>query len=93
LNPSILFDNDDEIELPTWPSYLNQDSDPIDELVEPFSEINLTDYNEENSGIEGLDPKWYAKTLFIYTPYNVKGIYAYLEFLEKNEDIISSPSR
>jgi hypothetical protein len=59
--------------------------------VEPFSKTNLTDYNEENSGIKGLDPKWYAKTPFIHTLYNVKGIYAHSEFLEKNEDIISSP--
>jgi hypothetical protein len=26
-------------------------------------------------------------------PYNVKSIFAHSEFLEKNEDIISSPSR
>jgi hypothetical protein len=81
------------MELLTWPSCLNQDSDPIDELVEPFLETNLTDYGEENSGIEGLDPRWYAKTPFMHTPYGVKGIYAHLEFLEKNEDIMSSPSR
>jgi hypothetical protein len=61
--------------------------------VKPFLKINLIDYNEENLRIEGLNPKWYAKTLFIYTPYNAKGIYAYLEFLEKNENIILSPSR
>jgi hypothetical protein len=64
-----------------------------DELVEPFSKINLTDYSEENSGIEGLNTKWYAKTPFMHTPYSVKGIYAHLKFLEKNEDIMSSPSR
>ena len=64
-----------------------------DELVEPFSKINLTDYSEENSGIEGLDTRWYAKTPFMHTPYSTRGIYAHSEFLEKNEDIMSSPSR
>jgi hypothetical protein len=27
------------------------------------------------------------------TPYGIKGIFAHSEFLEKNEDIMSSPSR
>ena len=57
MNPGILFDNDNEMELLTWPFCLNQDLDPIDELVEPFLETNLTDYSEENLGIEGLDPR------------------------------------
>ena len=81
------------MELLTWPFCLNQDLDPIDELVEPFLETNLTDYSEENLGIEGLDPRQYTKTPFIHTLYSIKGIYAHLEFLEKNEDIISSPQR
>jgi hypothetical protein len=82
-----------DIELPPLPPLPVIDSDMTDELVEPFSETNLTDYGEENSGIEGLDPRWYAKTQFMSTPYGAKGIFAHSEFLEKNEDIMSSPSR
>ena len=83
------------MELLPWPPGPNQDlnmTDITDKLVEPFLKTNLADYSEENSGIEGLDSRWYVKTPFMYTPYSARGIYAHLEFLEKNEDIISSPS-
>lgn len=49
-------------------------------LIKPFLETNLTDYNKKNLRIKGLNPRWYIKTLFIYTLYNTKGIFAYLEF-------------
>jgi hypothetical protein len=67
--------------------------DPTDDLIEPLLETNLTDYGEENSGIQGLDPRWYAKTPFMNTPYGSKGIFAHSEFLEKHKDEMSSPSR
>jgi hypothetical protein len=94
--PHDWYDYDSDIELPPLPllpGISNEPSDMTDELVEPFLETNLTDYGEENSGIEGLDLKWYAKTQFMSTLYGVKGIFAHSEFLEKNKDIMSLPSR
>ncbi|KAH8745610.1 hypothetical protein BGZ57DRAFT_862457 [Hyaloscypha finlandica] len=59
----------------------------------PFSEARLTDYGEENSGIRGLDDRWYTRTPFFQTPYGAKGIYEHATFLEKYEEEMSSPSR
>jgi hypothetical protein len=49
--------SDDEIELPPLNQAQNQSTDDTDDLIQPFSETNITDYSEENSGIEGLDPR------------------------------------
>jgi hypothetical protein len=71
----------------------NEIGNTADDLVEPFSEARLTDYGEENSGIRGLDNRWYTRIPFFQIPYGAKGIYEHATFLEKYEDEISSPSR
>jgi hypothetical protein len=85
--------SNDEIELPLLNQALNQSTDDTDDLIQPFSETNITDYGEENSGIEGLNPRWYTKTVFMQTPYGAQGIFAHADFLERYEDTMSSPSR
>jgi hypothetical protein len=89
-------DDEDDLELPLLPRALeieNEIGNTADDLVEPFSEARLTDYGEENSGIRGLDDRWYTRTPFFQTPYGAKGIYEHATFLEKYEDEMSSPSR
>jgi len=87
-------DSSDEVELPLLPrsSTPNQDQDELDTLELQIRSC-LTDYREEESGIQGYDKRWYAKTPFVSTPYGAKGIYAHAEFLEKHEKELSSPSR
>jgi hypothetical protein len=45
------------MELPPLNQAQNQSIDDTDDLIQPFSETNITDYGEENSGIKGLDPR------------------------------------
>ncbi|KAE8454370.1 hypothetical protein EG329_005295 [Mollisiaceae sp. DMI_Dod_QoI] len=61
---------------------------PDDDVhMKPPTSDRLTDYNEEESGIYGLDPHWYKKNgaPFLQTPYGALGISAYSAFLNKHE--------
>ncbi len=69
---------------------------PDDDVrMEPPTSDRLTDYNEEESGIYGLDPHWYKKNgaPFLQTPYGAPGISAHSAFLNKHEHEMSSPSK
>jgi hypothetical protein len=96
-------DSEDSMELPPHPLMSRDFHDTLKETVNQLISRtrdpncrNLAvfdEYGVEDSGIKGLDPRWYAKTPYTQTPYGARGICKNFEFLDKYEHEISSPSR
>jgi hypothetical protein len=91
-----------EPQLPLLP----RPSTPEDQLPNLFSNLSIPeppncvrspgDYGARESGVYGLDPKWYKSDLnkhLFMTPYGAKGIGITADFLQKHEHELSSPSR
>jgi hypothetical protein len=94
------------MELPPHPPVSKEVHDTLEETINQLSSSTgiedpnyrnprgvFDEYGEKDSGIKGLDPRWYAKTPYMQTPYGAQGICKHSEFLDKHEHEMSSPSR